>query len=83
MDYVIIPLLLKDIVEYKFLKWKQEVKPEVKDSGGGDDEDDITFGTEPFFKMLALILSDYKTRNKKSWEDVSNFYKDMKWKPAC
>ena len=54
MDYLIKPLRNKQIVQYKFITWKfEKVKKE-------DDDDDIVFGTNPFFKLLALIMVDMK-----------------------
>ena len=55
MDCLIGPLRKKKIVEYKYISWKvDDAKKEE------EDEDDITFGTNPFFKLLALILIDLK-----------------------
>ena len=46
----------------------------------GDEDDDIIFGTNPFFKLIALILLDLKKNdnNKRTWQEVVNhFEKDL------
>ena len=60
MNYVIKPLQGQGIVQMKYVTWKvEEVKKE-------DDDDDYTSGTEPLFKLIALILTDLR-KTKKSW----------------
>jgi hypothetical protein len=49
----------------------------------GEDDDDIIFGTNPFFKLLALIVLDLKKdeKNKRSWQDVvTHVEKDLAWR---
>lgn len=61
METVIKPLQSLSIVNMKFVKWKVD-EPKKAD----EDEDDIDFGTEPLFKLWALILVDLR-KHKKSW----------------
>ena len=78
MDCLIRPLQKKGIVQFKHISWK--VEEPKKD---GDDDDDIVFGTNPFFKLLALILLDIKNSDthKRTWQEVVNcFDKDLKWR---
>ena len=55
MDCLIRPLKKKKIVDFKHISWKVE---DVKKDA--EDDDDIVFGTNPFFKLLALILLELK-----------------------
>jgi hypothetical protein len=48
------PLLAKEIVSLKDIDWKAPAKTE---EGGDDDDEDLIFGTDPFFKLLALVLA--------------------------
>lgn len=48
------------------LDWKAPDKP--KDEGA--DEDDIDFGTEPFFKLLALLLKHCDSEGYDVGKDV-------------
>lgn len=48
------PLLAKEIVSVKDIDWKA---PEKIEDGGDDDDEDLVFGTDPFFKLLALVLA--------------------------
>lgn len=80
MDYMIRPLQSKNIVQYKHISWKVE-EPKKE----GEEDDDIIFGTNPFFKLLALILLDLKksASPKRSWQDVVTcFEKEFKWRAA-
>ena len=78
MEWMIKPLQARSIVQYKYVNWKvDEPTKEV------EDDDDIVFGTDPFFKLLALILVDLKesTSPKRSWQDVvACFEKELKWR---
>ena len=78
MDYLIKPLRNKQIVQYKFITWKfEKAKKE-------DDDDDIVFGTNPFFKLLALIMVDMKDNLQMSWNEVTqNFERSWNWRSAC
>jgi len=60
MNYVIKPLQKEGIVQMKYVTWKVE---EVKKD---DDDVDYNPGTEPLFKLIALILTDLR-KTKKSW----------------
>lgn len=53
-------------MQYQFISWKFDKKKE-------DEDDDITFGTNPFFKLLALILVDMKL-NHMSWKETVHFF---------
>ena len=54
MKHVIKPLQSLGIVQMKYVTWKvEEVKKE-------EDDDDYTSGTEPLFKLIALILTDLR-----------------------
>lgn len=55
MKYVIDPLLEKKVIDWKKINW---VTPEDKSAKTEDEDDDFEFGTEPFFKLLALIFRD-------------------------
>lgn len=73
MNFLIKPLREKNIVSYQHISWKfEKIKKE-------DDEDDIQFGTEPFFKLLALILVDMK-RNQMSWKDICKNFDKFNWR---
>lgn len=73
MDHVIRPLRQKNIVQYKFISWKvDKIKKE-------EDDDDIVFGTNPFFKLLALILSDMND-DKMTWRDICSKFDSFKWR---
>lgn len=78
MDCMIRPLLKKNMMQLKHITWK--VEEPKKD---GDEDDDIIFGTNPYFKLLALILLDLKKAetSKRTWQDVVNcFDKELKWR---
>lgn len=72
MDFLIKPLREKNIVQYKFITWKFE-KPKKE-----DDDEDIVFGTNPFYKLLAHIMVDMKDNMQMSWTDISQSY-DRTW----
>lgn len=58
----------------KFVKWK------VEEAKKDDEDDDLIFGTEPLFKLFALILTELRN-SRKSWQDVVNsFEKEFKWR---
>lgn len=58
----------------KYITWKSE---EAKKE---DDDDDYVPGTEPLFKLIALILTDLR-KSKKSWQQVVDlFEKEFKWR---
>lgn len=73
MDHLIRPLRKKNIVQYKFISWKVEKKKKE------EDDDEIVFGTNPFFKLLALILSDMND-DKMSWKDICSKFDSFKWR---
>lgn len=51
MDHLIVPMRKQNIVQYKFISWKfEKIKKEE------EEDDEILFGTNPFFKLVALIL---------------------------
>lgn len=58
------PLLSKEIINLKMLDWKAPDKPKE------DDDDDIEFGTEPFFKLLALLLKYFDAEGYNVTSDV-------------
>jgi len=66
------PLLQKEIINLKMLDWKAPDK--AKDEG--DDDDDIEFGTDPFFRLLARLLADQDAEGYpvaeivKPWRDI-------------
>ena len=63
MEYMVVPLRKQKVVQYRFISWKTEkIKKE-------DDDDEYVFGTDPFFKLLALVLSDMKL-SQTTWKNV-------------
>lgn len=73
MDHLIRPLRQKNIVQYKFISWKfEKIKKE-------DDDDEIIFGTNPFFKLVALILLDMR-EDRMSWKDICSKFDSYKWR---
>lgn len=68
--YVVEPLLAEKILDWKKISW---VTPEDKSKQAAeDDDDDIVFGTDPFFKFVGLILAE---QWKKSPDSLNDFYK--------
>ena len=77
MDFLIKPLRDKKIVQYKQITWKFE---KIKKD---DDDDEIIFGTNPFFKLLALILVDMKL-NHMDWKEIcTSFDRTHKWQSVA
>jgi len=75
MDYVIRPLREKNIVQYKHISWKfQKTK---KDE---DEDDDIIFGTNPFFKLVALILVDMLQNGTNKNQIGQDLDKQLHWR---
>lgn len=75
MDFMIKPLKQKNIVQYKSITWKFEKTKK-------DDDDDIIFGTNPFFKLLALVMVDMK-EDKMTWDEIStNFERTWNWRSS-
>ena len=76
MDYIIRPLRKKNIIKYKELTWKFEKVKKEED----DDEDSFFFGTNPFFKLLSLILVDMHLVGT-SWSQLSqDFDRALNWR---
>jgi hypothetical protein len=67
--HVVEPLMAANIIDWKKISW---ITPEDKSKAVEVDEDDIEFGTDPFFKFIALILSE---QWKKQADSVTEFYK--------
>ena len=57
-DMVLSPLVSKEIIHLSKITWTcpDDIKPKEEEA----DEDDFFFGTEPFFKLLALVLASVK-----------------------
>lgn len=67
--YVVEPLLAANILDWKKINF---VTPEDKSKKVEDDDDDIEFGTDPFFKFVALILAE---QWKKAPDSINDFCK--------
>ena len=75
MDYVIRPLREKNVVQYKHISWKfQKTK---KDE---DEDDGIIFGTNPFFKLVALILVDMLQNGTNKNQIGQDLDKQLHWR---
>ena len=69
-----LPLLDKNAIDYKFVNWENKADKNQA-------EDEYISGSNPFFKLLALIYYDLKSKRGKSWEEVIKQHD--KWKKVC
>lgn len=64
----------QNIVQYKFISWKfEKIKKEE------EEDDEILFGTNPFFKLVALILVDMH-ENRQSWKQICQSFDSWNWR---
>lgn len=64
----------QNIVQYKFISWKfEKIKKEE------EEDDEILFGTNPFFKLVALILYDMH-ENRQNWKQICQSFDSWKWR---
>jgi len=54
MKHVIKPLLNKSALRLSYIQWSSDAKP------AGDDDDYVFDQTDSYYKLMALILQDYK-----------------------
>ena len=70
---VLNPLLEKEIIHLSKITWQVPKEAKPKDES---DDDDYYSGTEPFFKLLALVLASVKepdiAKYGKQWSKVIN-----------